>query len=113
MNRKILTFGVAGIAAAAALVAPELALAQDAASAGQNILDNFTAGATGNIGLLIGLGIAALGLWKWLMDQSSWGIILIIGGVLVTAFPGIFKSVSDFAGQATGLNTNENVPGAN
>ncbi len=103
MNRKFVTFGLAGAAAAVALLSPELALAQsgNASGAGESGLAAFQDLFLGNVGLMVGLAIAAFGLWKWLMDQTSWGIILIIGGVLITAFPGLFGSAQKFVRDVT------------
>lgn len=80
----------AGLVAVLFTVMPDMA---HAAATGDNAVSDISALITGNIGTLIGLGIALLGLYTWLVQQSSWGIVMIIGGVAVTAFPGLFNSM--------------------
>lgn len=43
-----------------------------------------------NYGLMLGLAIAAWGAWVFLINQKTWGVFMIILGVAVTAFPGLF-----------------------
>lgn len=85
---------------------PEAAMAQSAGSstaAGDQLLDTVLGLVTGSMGTLIGLGIALFGLYMWLIQQASWGIMVMIGGVALTAFPGIFEWMRDgFADGATG-----------
>ena len=47
----------------------------------------------GNWGTIIGLLIALFGLYMWLVKQETWGIMVIVGGVMVTFFPGIFDTL--------------------
>lgn len=64
----------------------------DASSAGGQLKDTFLNIVTGNLGLVVGLAIAFLGLWTWIVGQEAFaGIIMIIGGILLTMLPGIFK----------------------
>ncbi len=79
----------AGFAAVLFTLMPEMANA----ATGDDAMGDIGNLITGNIGTLIGLGIALLGLYTWLVQQSSWGVIMIIGGVAVTAFPGLFNSM--------------------
>lgn len=67
---------------------PEVALAQE--EAGEELLETVVGLVSGSMGTLIGLGIALFGLYMWLIQQASWGIMVMIGGVALTAFPGIF-----------------------
>lgn len=84
-----------GLLAVALVMMPESAMAQsidtDSTAAGEELLDTVLGLVTGSMGTLIGLGIALFGLYMWLIQQSSWGIMVMIGGVALTAFPGIFE----------------------
>lgn len=79
-----------GLLAVILTMTPELALAQSEA-AGEELQTSIFNMLTGSIGTLVGLGIALFGLYIWLIQQSSWGIMVMIGGVALTAFPGIFE----------------------
>lgn len=88
-------------------MAPESAMAAgvgDTTSqgAGAELLDSTLGLITGSLGTLIGLGIALFGLYMWLIQQSSWGIMVMIGGVAITAFPGIFEWMRTGFSDATG-----------
>lgn len=68
----------------------------DAANAGGNMLTTLEDSITGNIGFFIGLAITVLGLWTWIIKQETGaGIVMIIGGVLITLVPGIFNGMHD------------------
>lgn len=91
-------FAVA-LTAGLALVA-DPALAQGAGTtttaggAGSNVLSGIQGAITGNIGLFIGLALAILGIWTWVVKQeTAAGIMLIIGGVLITISPGVFNTI--------------------
>lgn len=71
-------------------MAPESAMATSV-NAGEELQTSIFNMLTGSLGTLIGLGIALFGLYMWLIQQSSWGIMVMIGGVALTAFPGIFE----------------------
>ncbi len=55
---------------------------------------------SGNAMLIAAVSVSMLGLWTWMMKQSSWGFILLILGALLAAFPSLFESMfnasSDF-----------------
>ncbi len=61
---------------------------------------------SGNLGLFIGLAIAIFGFYQALVEQKTWGWVMIIGGTIVTAWPGIFKGmyegVNPLASSVTG-----------
>ena len=62
--------------------------------AGSNALDTFQGMLTGNIGLTIGLGIMVLGLFTIVVGgKTAPGLVMIIGGALLTMSPGIFNGV--------------------
>ncbi len=92
ISKKLSTAMFAGLVAVLFTMLPEMANAA-ATNAGAGTATDILNIITGNIGTLIGLGIALLGLYTWLVQQSSWGVIMIIGGVAVTAFPGLFASM--------------------
>lgn len=72
--------------------APEMAHASS--GAGQSLLQDITGLLTGSMGTVIGLGISLFGLWVWLAQQSSWGLLIVIAGAAITAFPGLYKGMT-------------------
>ncbi|PIZ30671.1 MAG: hypothetical protein COY40_04140 [Alphaproteobacteria bacterium CG_4_10_14_0_8_um_filter_53_9] len=67
----------------------------DANTAGQKLLATLNNVLTGDLMLFVGLGVAVLGLWAWLIKQETMaGILMIIGGVVLTAAPAIFNGMS-------------------
>lgn len=61
--------------------------------AGADALDTLQGILTGNIGLTIGLAILVLGLITLITGKASAGLVMIIGGALITLSPGIFNGV--------------------
>jgi type IV secretory pathway VirB2 component (pilin) len=52
---------------------------------------------TGNVGFFLGLAITVLGIWTWVIKQQTGaGVIMIIGGVLITLSPSLFNSAQNF-----------------
>ncbi len=100
MNQRTLLFSVAAMAFMALVVANP-AFAQgtgDVGDAGAAASQTLVSVITGNIGLLIGLGITVLGLWTWIIGQkTAAGLTMVVGGVLLTMAPGIFKGARDMA----------------
>jgi type IV secretory pathway VirB2 component (pilin) len=77
---------------------------------GNTALQTLQGTITGNIGFLIGLAIAFFGVWTWIVQQNTGaGILMIIGGVLITMVPQIFTGaqslVSGVVGQFSGGQT--------
>jgi hypothetical protein len=108
--KKFLTMMTFGLLAVVLIMTPELAIAADSDNAGEELLDSVFGLITGSLGTLIGLGIALFGLYMWLIQQSSWGIMVMIGGVAVTAFPGIFEWMrAGFADATDGQGTESGV----
>ena len=63
--------------------------------AGTSLLTTLNSVLTGNLMLAIGLAIAVIGLWVWLVKQETMaGILMIVGGVVLTAAPAIFRGTS-------------------
>lgn len=90
---------------------PDVAMAQDT---GAGLLDDIQNLFGSNLGTVIGLGISLFGLWMWLVQQSSWGLIILIFGAALTAFPGIFGSMqSAFKGAFSGVGAGEEVGNGN
>lgn len=73
-------------------LAPDVAHAN---GAGQSLLADITGLLTGSMGTVVGLGISLFGLWVWLAQQSSWGLLIVIAGAAITAFPGLYKGMTD------------------
>lgn len=94
-NYKLLSvMAVAGLVAA---ISPDLAFATTGASgAGQDFGKDLVALMSGNWGTLAGLLVAILGLYTWLVKQETWwGIMMLVFGIAVTAFPGLFANMQD------------------
>lgn len=95
-RKNMMTFGLFALLAVIFTMAPDVALAQTAPGVddkGASFLNAFAGGMESNFGLMVGLILAALGLWRWLMSQDSWGVMMIVGGIVITAFPGIFEGL--------------------
>ena len=91
---KFFSIALVAVFAAAVVLLPKAAFA-DAAAVGDILAGDLNRIVRGNLGVIIGLLVALFGLYTWLIEQSSWGIVLIIGGVAITAFPGFFVSMQD------------------
>jgi type IV secretory pathway VirB2 component (pilin) len=96
MDKRTLIFSTAAVALMAFMVIdPAFAGAStggDASSAGDDALTTLVDVITGKIGLILGLGITILGLWTWIIGQKTGaGIVMIIGGVLLTMAPSLFN----------------------
>lgn len=67
---------------------------------------------SGNLGLLVGLIAGVFGMYIWLVEQRSWGLVMIILGATFTAFPSLFEAmyngvnpiISTTGGQRSGFN---------
>lgn len=72
------------------LMSPAVALAASAGEAELNVIEGLL---TGNIGLAIGLIITVWGLFKTFVNgETGGGILLLVCGVLLTIFPGVFNA---------------------
>lgn len=89
-KKNILTTAFTLFALAIFSFAPEVAHA----SAGQGLLTDVQNLLTGHLGTVVGLGISLFGLWVWLAQQSSWGLLIVIAGAAITAFPGLYKGMT-------------------
>ena len=93
---------IAALALAALLLA-EPTFAQGATLAGNNAFRTFQDVITGNIGFLIGMAIAFFGVWTWIVNQNTGaGILMIIGGVLITMVPALFDGARGLVGGVVG-----------
>lgn len=95
--KKLFMFALFGFVAVALTMLPEsaLAVASDYTTSGSSLKADITGMLGGTVGTVIGLLLAIFGLYMWLVQQASWGIVLILGGVLITVFPSIFTGVKD------------------
>jgi hypothetical protein len=79
------------------VIAPDVANAQNlgrGGGAGGSLLTDVQNILVGQLGTVIGLGISLFGLWVWLAQQSSWGLLIVIAGAAITAFPGLYKGLT-------------------
>lgn len=74
-----------------ASIMPEMAFAQ---SAGDGLLEGVTALFTSNGAVFLGLVIATIGLLKWIFGDGK-GLWMMLGGLVITAIPGLFDSSQD------------------
>lgn len=104
-------FLIFALLVAVSLVLPDVAHAQFGGSGGTNVgsslLTDIQGLIAGRLGTVIGLGISLFGLWMWLAQQSSWGLLIVIAGAALTAFPGLYGSLagafrSAFSGTGAG-----------
>ena len=99
---------------AVALALPSLGMAQP----GSSVLNDFVDSLQGGYGTAAGLGVALFGLYMWIIKQASWGIIVIIGGVILTSSPSFYTAISGGLGNVLddsvqGLDTSgRDIPGA-
>lgn len=101
MDKRSILFGVTAVALMALLVAnPAFAQGEEV---GADFFTTLQGMITGNVGFFIGLGITVLGIWTWVIrQQTGAGVVMIIGGVLITLAPGLFNSARNFAGEVLG-----------
>ena len=95
---KLKIFSIMGLAVFAVAMLPEVASAQalagGATDVGNTLYQNVQDLIRGNLGVVIGLVLSLFGLWMWLVQQATWGLLIVIGGAALTAFPGIYGSIS-------------------
>lgn len=94
VQKGVALCAVFGLLAVIGAMLPDVALAQAPGVGKEPLLDVYGQ-VVGNIGTLIGLAIALFGLWIWLINGTSWGVVMILGGVAVTAFPGLWGAMQD------------------
>ena len=96
LSSKLWMFSLVALVAAVAMIAPDAAFAQNGGgNVGQGLFSDIQGLIQGNLGVLAGLLISLFGLWMWLVQQSSWGLIIVIAGAALTAFPGIYAGISE------------------
>jgi len=105
MKKFLTIFGL--LAVAATMVAGDaLAITAGAVQGGDKVggdmLEAIIQQMSGNLGTAFGLGIAVFGLYMWIVQQATWGIVMIIGGVAFTAFPGLFGGMRESFQAAAG-----------
>lgn len=67
--------------------------AQSAEYIGADFFDSLQNMVTGNVGFFLGLLLTVLGLITMVFKQFSAGVVMLIGGVLITLSPGLFNSL--------------------
>ena len=98
MNQRTLIFGMAAVALMA-LVVVDPVVAQQAGTAGATAKSTLENAITGNLGLILGLGVTIAGLWTWIIGQkTAAGLTMIVGGVLLTLAPGMFNGARKMLG---------------
>lgn len=90
--KKLSILAVIALVAVAFTMMPDSAFAS---TAGSQLKEDLVDMLKGNIGTLAGLGISLLGLYTWIVKQETWGIMIVLGGALITAFPSAFDQVRD------------------
>jgi hypothetical protein len=64
-------------------------------TAGQSVLDAINGILNSPVMLILGLGLAVIGVWTWLVKQETMaGILMIVGGVVLTGIPAIFRGTT-------------------
>jgi len=107
MKKFSIIFGLLAVAAtlvsgdASAQTAVTTATAAGGDAVGADLLGTIVQQMSGNLGTAFGLGIAVFGLYMWIVQQATWGIVMIIGGVAITAFPGLFGGIRESFQAAT------------
>lgn len=78
-----------------ALTGAMLAITPAAFAQGESILEAVNEVLNSPIMIVIGLALAVIGVWMWLVRQeTAAGIMMIIGGVIITGIPAIFRGTS-------------------
>ena len=94
MGKHVFTFSIIAVAALAIIaLSTEPALAA-ANNTGSGLLSDIEGLIAGKLGTVLGLGVSLFGLWVWLAQQSSWGLLILIAGAALTAFPGLYGSLA-------------------
>ncbi len=99
MQKRNLMLGIA--AAAVLTLTAQAGIAQDGGQVGASFFGSLQTMIVGNIGFFLGLLLAVWGIWVWVVQQKTGaGVMMIIGGVLITLTPSLFNSVRNLAGSA-------------
>jgi hypothetical protein len=87
-------FTIALVAGLVMVGADAFAAVEPAGTGGTKFRETLEGLVTGNIGLLVGLALAVFGIYTWVVKQETTaGLLLIVGGVLITIAPGVFNSL--------------------
>jgi hypothetical protein len=102
MKKLLKQFTIFALVAGVATVAGADAFATNSGStgAGSGFLTDLTNALNGSMGTTAGLLVSLVGLYMWIWNQVSWGLIVAIGGALLTAFPGIYDNIGSFGKSA-------------
>jgi hypothetical protein len=104
-------FGLAAVVGADAFAAVPAGGGAGSAGtgAGSGFLTDLTNALNGSMGTTAGLLVSLVGLYMWIWNQVSWGLIVAIAGALITAFPGIYGNIGKFGKAAFESSITENV----
>ena len=102
---NLFVYSTIGLMAVAVVLMPESALATQtvqppgtgntgAIGVADELFGDVVGLVSGNLGTVIGLVLSVFGLWMWLVQQATWGLLIVIGGAALTAFPGIYTSLN-------------------
>jgi hypothetical protein len=100
MKKLFKQFTIFALVAGVATVAGADAFATSGSEAGSGFLTDLTNALNGSMGTTAGLLVSLVGLYMWIWNQVSWGLIVAIGGALLTAFPGIYDNIGAFGKSA-------------
>ena len=75
---------------------------------GESLFKDLTGNLSGTVGTTAGLVISLFGLYMWIWNQVSWGVMVAVGGALLTAFPGIYENLASGTQGAFKATTGQN-----
>ena len=93
IKQNMTIYSIMGLVAVATVLMPEAAHA-DGASVGSSLFSDVQGLVQGNIGIVVGLLLSLFGLWMWLVQQATWGLLIVVAGAALTAFPGIYAALN-------------------
>ena len=94
-KRNMTIYSIMGLVAVSAALVPEAAFAaSDGTGVGEDLFGDVQDLIRGNLGVVVGLGLSLFGLWMWLVQQATWGLLIVVGGAALTAFPGFYGAIS-------------------
>ncbi|RYE61196.1 MAG: hypothetical protein EOP20_00315 [Hyphomicrobiales bacterium] len=103
MEKRNLMLGLAAVAVLSLTIAAPSFASSSGSDVGSDFFDSLQGMITGNIGFFLGLLLAVWGIWVWVVQQKTGaGVMMIIGGVLITLTPSLFNSIQNLASETLG-----------